>query len=1203
MGVVLASALPLTASAQIPLNVDAKVDQAAVPQMGGVPAMDIISLGALGPGAPLRYGGVVPGSERVSLDGEMLASGPDYMVDYAAGVVYLKRGQRAGQSLSVSYRYTPGTATTSSAFATPGTFKLDLMPSNMQMMLGFGVAERTASGSVLQSNIFGFNNSMNMGQGKLTGLYVFGNRMKTSNSAGMSFDRSNAVGSAAEANGNSQMIVQNFASKLMGGSAQLDYQSIDKDFASFGSAKEAGYDDAGVQRLTKERGLKRMGFSFSDLKFGSMGLTDSYKTVSDGDKAITWRSLGVSQGGLKVNWKSQDVDNGFTRFTDLAEGDRDQLSRETNMSRQNLSAEFSQKAGKLSYTACSIDDHSTGKDISRTEWKFDASNLKLVMGNQEVGNGFNRFPSLTGDEQGMYGREMGLHRQWLSLNSAILGKNTPLSFSQSALGDGNGGNFRAQDMAVTGKTWNIVHSVRSADTRFGSLAALSDAETDGHIKAIAGMYGPGTAFSANDRPNFQLSAGLEREYNAFQSQPFKNWNLSFGRLDLRGKDDDASVTTIALAGKNAQFNYRRQALGDKFNTASLMSFEQGKLGLVSGLDRTDMGMNVQLGGKKLDVTHMEAASPTGGAEQTNLAFQDKKIDVQVHTREVDPGFSNASMLTDAATSLMGTLVGYKERDAHVKWNLAAGLKIDALMSENENTVTDQMNRIGSLSLDWTPNKTTSLQYYSFNQDNHDPLSTVFASSIERLKVSKNFGKYGTVQYAEETQTFDKAQTQLTDFKRQYMSYETKLDARTSVRTEQTRTQFEGGGKEDISANTISTALSTRLGVSVTDTKVDRQGTQQTTDVNVAHRNYGFWYDLGHGLLVSYGYARQLNDAGQGTMSSTVAIGQKKDGFGADSIGNVGQGNLGDSLSIGGGYGVNEWDAGNRTQSFSNFAVASKKPLKWGLMTDIKFNFGLDTAADYGNWIRENKVFGMAGKLLGNSFSYDYKGQMDVSGVRAIDRTFNLQTDPSDKKWLRANIFYKVRTLPTNEQIMIRNFAITARPIRNLELTTQLQTNPEVVQSNVLLGSVTQASRSNKWKLDYKRDKNMTIGASWEELINDQNNTAARTGGATLKLFEAKGSPVSLFYGMESADQTDLHRLTQRYSLQFDQRPGVDQRLSFFLGNLSYDRALPDATTPRNNWTGRIDYQFRFSSSKALKEGPKFKITKDPKAPTVMEVGS
>jgi hypothetical protein len=171
--------------------------------------------------------------------------------------------------------------------------------------------------------------------------------------------------------------------------------------------------------------------------------------------------------------------------------------------------------------------------------------------------------------------------------------------------------------------------------------------------------------------------------------------------------------------------------------------------------------------------------------------------------------------------------------------------------------------------------------------------------------------------------------------------------------------------------------------------------------------------------------------------------------------------------------------------------------------------------------------------------------------------------------------YKVRTLPWDEVIAIRDFNVVAKPAKNIEISHQMLTNPEVVRSDVFLGSVPQAARANKWKVDYRQGANFTFGGEWQELMDEQNKTMVRTAGVNLKLFESKGSPLSLYYGLEQSSNPGLRRSIHRYSLKYDQKAGPNgQIFSLFLGNVSYQHNIADGQL-RNNWTARLDYQFRF----------------------------
>lgn len=1169
-GIVL-GALPLVAVAQAPFNLESQSTTEAKPELGGIPTVDIITLRAVGPGSPLRYGNVVAASEIVHLNGRKLTRGQDYVVDYAAGVVYLRVSQREGETMSVSYRYTKEpNPKNASPFMGIGGFKYSVAPESLNLILGFGMAERGNDGSVLQSNVFGFNNSFKFAGSTMNGVYLYGDRTKASNQGGLNFDRNEARGGESPTEGKSQLILQNLSSNLLGGQASFDYQDVDKTFANFSSAKTAGLDDATLTRLQNEKGMTRFGMALKDIKVGSASFSNSYRTVGENKSGITWRSMGVKQGGLSMNWSSQKVDGSFNRFNNIAESDRAQLQREVGMSRDVRTAELVQKFGKLGFNTSSIVDDTNGKGIKREELTLDTRAIKFNLGFQDTQAGFGRVGSLLGDEQARYGREVGVTRRWTGLQTSLFGSRVaPINFKQSLLSD-KSGEFRARDLSTSGKGWSLQVADRKTDANFTRMGAMADQEADAHVRTIAEMYGPNLPVTPDERARFLSGVGISRDFSRFAFQPFKNWKADFSNLGLKGRTDKGSLQTASLNTGNAEFKYRKQQLGAQFNElTSMMNFERAQLGTIVGLDRTDLGMNARLGGdRKLSMSKMTASVGEANANRTQLGYTDRKIDAQYSAREVSSGFSMASQLVDAEKDLLATMTGFRQKEGKLRWELFPGVNVNAMLSDAQNETGDEFRRMRSLSLNWNVDKTTQFQYVNNQQKSTDPISTLFANNVEQMMLSKNFGRFGQLKVSQEVQQFDGTNGTQPDMRRQFLSYETKVDARTSLRTEQTRTRYDNGEKEDVSANTVSTSLNKRLGVAVTDVNVDRKG----DDRDERRRNYGFWYDLGRGLMLSYGYARHLNGE-DGTGNTSVSLGTNQQALNPDQVQNVQAAPAGD-LVVGAAYGANEWDRENRVQSFSRININNAKAYQLGDVRDVKFNFSLDTAADRSAWLRENRLMGFSGSLYGQTFSFDYRGQMDAQGMRGVDRTYKWNNAAKANDFLHASIMYKLRTLPGDKQVMIRDYNITARVLPNVDLTNQVQTNPEIVRGDVFLGSLPQAARSNKWRFDLKNSANLTLGAQWEELVNEQANHLSRTGGITMKLFEKSGSPLSLFYGVEQARRPDFDRITQRYSLQFDQKGGPNQVFSLFLGNVSYEHSIQE-NFKRNNWSMRLDYQLRF----------------------------
>jgi hypothetical protein len=284
----------------------------------------------------------------------------------------------------------------------------------------------------------------------------------------------------------------------------------------------------------------------------------------------------------------------------------------------------------------------------------------------------------------------------------------------------------------------------------------------------------------------------------------------------------------------------------------------------------------------------------------------------------------------------------------------------------------------------------------------------------------------------------------------------------------------------------------------------------------------------------------------------------------------------DFLKIdGASYAENRWD-NQHTQGLSNVALSSSRPLNLGLIKNFTFNFSMDTATDWSNWVRENRVAGVAGTIGSNKIALEYRGQMSANGYRGVDRTFSFETDASEKRALVAKLKVSERTLPARDRVTIRDVALTWRPTRGMSVTHQLLTNPEDPQPmpDVPMFKMTNPWRVNKWALQFDQGKGTSLVGSWEERLNDVTRESSRLSGLTLDLFKSSGSPLQLFYGVEQRWGTTLRQTAHRYYIKFDQRPGPNQLLSIFAGNVSYEHSIADGFK-RNNWTLNLNYQFRF----------------------------
>jgi hypothetical protein len=1153
----------------------------STPNPLGSPVVDIIPLRAFIGGIPLRNGNIVPNSESVQLNGQTLSPIDDYAIDYVSGVVYLKVPQHAGDSLTVNYRSTGKTvigatqaAGNQFSFSELGGIQYSFMP-GAQAIFGLGLADRADDGTVTSSNVYGLHNTLSFGKSSsLSGAYILSAQHQAAEESDLDF-QSGAGRFQSEAASNSRFLVQNFRTALMGGNASFDLQDISKDFSNFSSVRMAGYADADVSRLKAERGLQRTGLSFTGLKFGGLTLNDSMKQVQDGHSKIAWQDFGFQSKGLKVDYTGKQVDQYFMRFSDLSDADKADLAKEIGTTRRSLASSFEEKSGKLSFLSQSITDDMVHQGIHKTDLAFANKKYGFDYGNEDVAPGFTRLNSLASDESAVFSREVGFKRNWLSVSAAPDSKSKPFTFNQMDY-SGLSGKLGERDAAYTGKTLSLQHVDMHSTVGYTGLGAMQDSDVNRQLSNIATTFGPTVTASPADKANYLAYAGIDRDYTAGTWNFKKDWSATFSDDKLHGATDGGVVQAFGLTGKTLSAHFTSQNFGQNFaEVTELMPVEQTRWGTLDGLKRQDFNFTDQFNKfSKLTFSTLTAkTATTGEAGRTLFDYTNNGVEVSSTSRRVDPNFATVGSLVDPEAPLLAGMVGFSQDD--LKWSLTRfkNFKFSGEAQDAKDEATGEVKGLHTAAFTWNLDKNTQFSYNSTEQLDKEPLQTILDQETEQFSLSHNFGRFGKFTYMREEDVNQGTADPIPDGTRDYASYETQISKTTSFKAEESMTSFANGQHENISAETVSTQLTKRAGVSLTETQVTGNDGGQ----DPAKHNYGVWYDLGNGVRITYGYAHQMQN-GADEVSSNLTVAKNPTAPTADQYGTLQPGAFG-PLAFAGGYGTNQYmnipGSPNHTQAFSNVSLATAKPLKYGPFSNIKFNFGMDTAADMGQWSRESQTGGFSGQWRKIDLGFKYTSQLDTLGVQGIDRAFTLQTDQSPNARIKASILYKVRTLPGQQDYVIRDYNVDGKISKNLEISNLLQTNPEVANSGVFLGSVPQAARSDKWAINYLQGQNCTFGLSYQELINEANDYRTTTGGVNLKLFEKSGSPITLFYGSEDDIGGNLpHQHNTRYTIQFDQHPGAHQSFSLMLGNVSYDYS-PTPGFQRDNWTGRLDYTLHF----------------------------
>lgn len=1149
-------ALASWANAQEPADASSAPDSAETATMapvGGKSAVDFIRLDGVSPSVPLRNAGVLRQSETVELDGRVLERGKDYTLDYPGGMLLLMTPVRKGQTLRVTYRHDPAEAKSSQQFGQSwNSMKLNF-GQGASLSMGLGMAERRSDGTVLRTDLYSLRNNFGLAPGgamKLRGVFAHSSNQRVESQSLLGKDGANR-----EEGGSGSAIVQELEAKLAGGSVSVQFQSVDRGFNGFSALRDSGFDAEQVNQLAKERGLRRVGFGMRDLKVGGMKLNQELQIVGEKGSSIRQFTTGVRGANWSLDLSSRKVDSDFRRFKDLREKDREQLQRESGLRTDAMGFQWKQGSLEMSASQFHVEDRAQS-GVNRTRFNLKGAQWAFGYQSQEVDKNFRQFQGVRQQDAGQLAREQGIRRKGFDLSFGERGKSPfALSFANHTMA-GDRGSFKSSDFTATGRGWSYDFATRSNDAGFDGVGRQSEQEQNAHIARITSMYEPkGFQAQGEERHWFTRPTGLTRTSQRLEFQIGPGLGVSASHLDLKGQQDRGGVTSVNLQSGATRFSFRRQEIGSQLvELGQTMGFERERLGQLLDSEKTDVSFATPVGkNRSFEWQQMSTRAGDQTASRKSFAWNSPGTEIRYIERHVDAQFFRVGQLVDPERELLGQMIGQEQRQILVNTMLMRGLSARLNMIEEENRSIDQERSFLESLVSWQADRHTKLQWYRYRNNLSDPSTLLLDQTIDRLMIARQFPGLGSLTFEREEHSHDGETNRASDSVRNTVALETQLDARTSVRTEQSKTQYTDGNEDQVSAHTVSTGLTKHTGVSVTDVSVRRTGDRQ----DERRRNYGFWLNLGNGVKFTYGYARELGQAS--TSNSTYQL----------TGGQVGGLTFGNS-----GYQSQGWD-GQRNRSTGNFQIATSKPLQLGFIRDFQFRLGTDTVRDYNTWQRENQIGQFNASIGGVKLGFDYTSQMHPSG-RAVDRGFRFSSPNDPKRRLVFDAMIKTRTLPWGQTQMIRNVNLTARILRGFEITHQLQTNPEQQRGDALLGSVVQPVRVSAWRLTQTDTKASTrFGLSWEERINDQQNQLTRLASVNLTLNANNPSPVKLYYGLEHGMQGGRARTMQRYGFEFSQRPGPNQLLNLMFGNVSW-QGQDARHMRRDNWTLRAEYQLRFS---------------------------
>lgn len=577
-------------------------------------------------------------------------------------------------------------------------------------------------------------------------------------------------------------------------------------------------------------------------------------------------------------------------------------------------------------------------------------------------------------------------------------------------------------------------------------------------------------------------------------------------------------------------------------------------GATPGLKRQDISVQAKLGGSKsLSLAQTKADDLGGDLQRQTISYRDKGIEFDFNTRAVDGAFQGLHTFADPERDLFRVLAGYRAQEGRLRWSPSKSLRIESDLWRWDEILGGRDRQTERTLVRWLPDSMTSIQALTTEHRFGSAEGDEINQRGQTLTISRDISKFGRLTLSQDSQSFDgKSETQ-PDSTTRSVSFEAKLNPKTGFKTQQSETIFEDGKRTTVLSNTLSTDLNKRTGVSVTQTNVNRDGDQ----ADETHRQYGFWYDFGKGIKFNYGYQRALVGE-EGDLKSVMEV----------TPGDVAGVKVGSAH-----YSQNRQD-GKRDQTFGRFSFGSVKPMNWGILKDVTFSFNADTHRDHWRWQKENRSMSFAASHAAMGFGFDYSSQIAPSGERAIDRFFSFTTDRTGKADFQASFKYGVRTLPSDESVLIRDYSFSWKPADNVVLKHAMVTNPLAARNGVLLGTFFQPLRTNSWTLDIQNSKAFKGGFFWKENMDEARSLITREGGVSFVLNASNPSPLHLSYGVQQVMERGQKRTAHKFGFMFNQRPGPNQSWNLMFENLNWQHGRPHGSLLQN-WNARMDYSWRF----------------------------
>lgn len=1095
----------------------------------------------------LRYGNIVPESERVTVDARTLRRNQDYVIDYVSGTITFTEPVRTTQTIRVQYRYVPGSSEQRGLLRAPA-MSLNFGQSQLNMMYSSSAFLRREDGTTLQTDTYGMQTRLNFNSNSaLQGLFFFSSQRAVQAVADPTLQpgapsRPNTQAAA----GSDRLILQNLNWNLGGLQLRGVYQDVGARFTGFSALREQkAAPDQLLGWLEKERGMRRVSYGLG-YTAGGLNLQTDVSRVTDGKGEIRQAQYGVQSKQMELRYSETKVDPQFQRFNDLREDQRGQWAKERGLTRNTLSALFRLSGNsQIGYERNRILDASGGIQLSN--YLLQTAGLKLTYSTQEIDKEFTRFNDLAEAQRAQWAKERGWTRSFLRAElPPFKGANLPSLFAQQNIRT-ESGNLNYRQVSLNTQTVQIDYTRHGTDPGFAIANLTPDEINQMALMARQQLDPAANAVTDADRKQILREAGLERETLRVNVTAAANTRISVAKTTVEDASGDIQRMQVAYSSPKFEISYQKQNIDEGFSRLGDLTDPERKLfaketGIARSLISTRFALdkNVSLAAQFGNIRDSQ-----GSIVRQSYALRTPRLSLFANLKQADSTFSRIGDLTESDRNDLNDLPGFRYLDLSAQWQVSKTLWFEGFWIDSRNSQIQQMHRRQRLYFQYQPQATTRFTHLN-DRMNRDGATEVLqrqwreTTTIDyMLNKGLKFSAYRD--RVEDEGVLLQPTTTLTNFWR----IESDKKQPMWFAIEQKHLRRTDGYYDLADTLQLQTPVSRSAIMQFTEQRFGRSDRPSELIRTVSSQ----WL-LRKDLTFVMSLSRRTTSADTGSLLKSFAL----------------SGPILNFANVTGKYDELRVDRAN-TKAQSEVSVSSIKPFNALGLSNIQFTGAYAALADRANWQKETRTGRITANLGKHSLLAEYTSAfIPQAADRLVMRTYQFTAAPMSN--FKAEVYYRMIEQPNMETWHVRRYQMDWQMNPNTSLSHQFLTLPEQGNNRV------QPIGLDVWKLSSRLNARQTLNGEYRIETDFLKRQIIRRALLSIAGKLSALSSGEVGYSLDSVNyqgnKGTAHSFHLRYGWQFDE----EHFLNVSLRLTTYQHRVPTGLS-RNELAGVLEYKTRF----------------------------